>query len=381
MTRTSVYELTRAQRKAELLERAASLCRAREFTRALECFDELIRSFPYDVEVLCEFARRAHEMGAERLACGLLSSAARQRPDNPEILVSLAKAFVRVRALENAEALFEQALRADPRNGPAHAGMVHLHACRGEFRRARDHYEEIAGVNRDAGRLAAQELANVPVQKAWRDLSSKNSLLAELGAGPRCIGDSSGIVALTVPLLSGDECADLAGAVQAHAGHAATVSEGAIDGTARQGMIHWLAWPDVNPQTARKLIAFAEEARRRFAIRGIDQFERVQISRYSSSGGGHFDWHQDSEDLPQATVRKLSVSVQLSPASSYEGGELELRGGDGVIGVPRAQGCGVAFRSSLIHRVTPVTQGVRWSMVWWARGPVGGFGSNIKLLN
>jgi len=93
-----------------------------------------------------------------------------------------------------------------------------------------------------------------------------------------------------------------------------------------------------------------------------------QIARYSSEVQGHYDWHIDL-GTGRFSRRKISLSVQLSAADAYEGGNLEfhLSGLDRV--KMRQQGTLIAFPSFLEHRVTAVTRGERFSLVAWADGP------------
>lgn len=65
--------------------------------------------------------------------------------------------------------------------------------------------------------------------------------------------------------------------------------------------------------------------------------------------------------------RKVSVTVQLSSPEEYEGGDLEFNLGN-VISGPREQGAAVIFPSFYLHRVTPITKGVRKSFVLWVGG-------------
>lgn len=102
----------------------------------------------------------------------------------------------------------------------------------------------------------------------------------------------------------------------------------------------------------------------RFEISG---FEALQIARYTE--GGFFDWHVDIGP-GQASNRKLSFSVQLSDPNDYEGGELEFRADNSDSFIPsKKQGDAIVFPTFLPHQVTPVTKGVRWSMVGWIIGP------------
>jgi len=96
--------------------------------------------------------------------------------------------------------------------------------------------------------------------------------------------------------------------------------------------------------------------------------EPPQYTVYEASQGGHYDWHVDHGAMtPEA--RKLSMSVQLSDPSAYEGCDLQLQFGDGIVTAPRTRGTVVAFSSYVLHRVTPVTAGVRKALVAWVSGP------------
>jgi PKHD-type hydroxylase len=94
---------------------------------------------------------------------------------------------------------------------------------------------------------------------------------------------------------------------------------------------------------------------------------QLQISRYDSAEKGHFDWHTDRLVEPDGFERKLSLVVQLSPREDYEGGVFELQD-LGAFVFP--QGSALIFPSPLLHRVTPVTAGVRHSLVTWVQGPI-----------
>ena len=99
-----------------------------------------------------------------------------------------------------------------------------------------------------------------------------------------------------------------------------------------------------------------------------DLRERLQYTVYDYSQGGHYNWHVDHGALG-VDPRKLSISVQLSDPSAYQGCDLELNFGDDVVAAPRARGTVIAFASYVLHRVTPITAGVRKSLVAWVSGP------------
>ena len=96
--------------------------------------------------------------------------------------------------------------------------------------------------------------------------------------------------------------------------------------------------------------------------------EKLQYTVYESSQGGHYNWHVD-HGAEGADPRKLSISVQLSDPSAYQGCDLELDFGDDEVTAPRTRGTVICFSSYVLHRVTPVTAGVRKSLVAWVSGP------------
>jgi PKHD-type hydroxylase len=95
----------------------------------------------------------------------------------------------------------------------------------------------------------------------------------------------------------------------------------------------------------------------------------LQFTRYAAPGQ-HYDWHIDRG--ASHGCRKLSLSLQLSDPADYEGGELELwfgGGEDEIIKAQKQRGMMTFFPSWTMHRVAPVTAGVRHSLVCWVSGP------------
>jgi PKHD-type hydroxylase len=95
--------------------------------------------------------------------------------------------------------------------------------------------------------------------------------------------------------------------------------------------------------------------------------DTIQLARYDAEEQGFFRWHADttSTDL----TRKLTIVVPLSDPSDYEGGTLEFDEGGAIRRPEQRPGVPVMFPSWLLHRVTPVTRGRRYSMAAWIRGP------------
>jgi len=84
-------------------------------------------------------------------------------------------------------------------------------------------------------------------------------------------------------------------------------------------------------------------------------------------GFGRFDWHVDYGYVNDR-VRKLTIIIQLSRPEDYVGGELEVFDA-GAIALPQERGAVLSFPSFVPHHVTPVTGGLRRSLVAWLTGP------------
>lgn len=138
--------------------------------------------------------------------------------------------------------------------------------------------------------------------------------------------------------------------------------------TGRRTKIHWLEFNDDNIWIYRKVGAIAQNinaAHYRFDLSGC--FEPFQLTRYEATVKGHYDWHQD---YGAPVSRKLSITLQLSAADAYDGGDLEIMTTNKVLQAERARGMVIAFPAYQLHRVTPVERGERRSLVAWISGPV-----------
>ena len=104
-----------------------------------------------------------------------------------------------------------------------------------------------------------------------------------------------------------------------------------------------------------------------FGFDGMQLTEPGQFTHYLT--GGFYEWHMDNDVLGkhQPPVRKISMTLLLSDPSTFEGGELEfMQNGKAA---KLKQGQAIFFTSWLQHRVKPVTQGERKSLVMWFGGP------------
>ena len=83
------------------------------------------------------------------------------------------------------------------------------------------------------------------------------------------------------------------------------------------------------------------------------------------SAGQDYDWHQDEVTNIDGLRLDVSTTLFLNEPTDYEGGELELRFGDFGVSIKLPAGHAVMYPTGIIHRVAPVTSGVRKVMHWW----------------
>lgn len=102
-----------------------------------------------------------------------------------------------------------------------------------------------------------------------------------------------------------------------------------------------------------------------FDLASFDQ--GLQLTRYDGEQEQHYDWHVDRG--MGTGQRKLSLTLQLSDPNDYEGGDLELRFGKDPVKINKDRGMIALFPSYTMHRVKPVTKGIRYSLVAWVSGP------------
>lgn len=96
--------------------------------------------------------------------------------------------------------------------------------------------------------------------------------------------------------------------------------------------------------------------------------EDMQYTVYVEEEESHYTWHIDMSPTSPAQ-RKLTLVLQLSDSSEYEGGELQTMIKPQPAAVKKERGLIAAFPSWTLHRVTPVTKGIRHSLVVWICGP------------
>lgn len=155
-----------------------------------------------------------------------------------------------------------------------------------------------------------------------------------------------------------------------HKTHRATTFSGASD-EKRKSNISWIAPQEENLDNSwvfrkiAKLAYAANEHMYKFDIYGM--YEALQYTVYDGSEDGFYCAHVDHGK--NFYKRKLSIVIQLSDPSEYEGGDLLTITSDSAQPMPKGLGMAIIFPSWMLHEVTPVTKGTRRSLVCWISGP------------
>jgi PKHD-type hydroxylase len=156
------------------------------------------------------------------------------------------------------------------------------------------------------------------------------------------------------------------------ADHAPLVAEGKLaygntDPNIRRSQVVYLGLIDKYRWLYERVWAAAQECNRHFFCVHLGGVEsELQLARYDASDQGFYGWHTDFAGV--RPLRKLSISIQLSNSEDYDGGDLELMFDREPHRLDRSRGAFLVFPSFMLHRVTPVTRGTRWSLVAWIGG-------------
>ena len=154
--------------------------------------------------------------------------------------------------------------------------------------------------------------------------------------------------------------------------------QGRDDPEVRKTSIHFIK--DKDNKINELAWHFLREANRRQFNYALEYFQATQFAEYKN--GGFYGWHRDESGVNKSNeIRKLSLTLTLSNPDTFEGGELQFYNGDRpmedmgettggqVVNDIKSQGSVICFDSRDWHRVTPVTKGVRHSIVCWTVGP------------
>lgn len=142
---------------------------------------------------------------------------------------------------------------------------------------------------------------------------------------------------------------------------------GVVNSSIRRSQVSWLNNNEDTKWVFDKLagvVAQMNAQHFRFDLTGFG--EALQLTNYDQSENGMYGWHLD---YGGGISRKLSIAVQLTDPSEYEGGNLQMMVSGQPQNIRKQRGLIAVFPAYVLHQVTPVTQGSRQSLVAWVSGP------------
>ena len=180
------------------------------------------------------------------------------------------------------------------------------------------------------------------------------------------------IVETTTPVFTPEQCNKIIEAGRAEPRNNAEVGSekgikgGVIDTKARTSHISWIPFKKMADMYKDIERIMKTTNGNHFGFDGMQINELAQYTEYPE--GGFYNWHVDNDVNMQhePPVRKISMTLLLSPESEFEGGDLELMS-EGKVAKLK-QGHAVFFASFIRHRVKPVIRGKRNSLVMWFGG-------------
>lgn len=146
-----------------------------------------------------------------------------------------------------------------------------------------------------------------------------------------------------------------------------TGTERSYDADIRRNRVHFFSH-DQCAWLWQLLLSTVESLNHQFWRYDLDHIETLQFTRYDRVGD-HYAAHIDGHGHA-VSQRKLSFVLQLSDPAQYVGSELQLHSVNGEFySLPKTPGTLIVFPSFTVHRVTAITQGCRYSLVGWVKGP------------
>lgn len=142
----------------------------------------------------------------------------------------------------------------------------------------------------------------------------------------------------------------------------------------RKSHVAWIPRNDDSNWFFSKIEAAVNKINSKYYSFDIYPLEMIQYTIYDEEGS-HYDWHWDIfvgnelDNLKAQSQRKMSAILQLVEPSEYDGGVLEIAPSGVIKEIPRQQGYMSIFPAFVPHRVTPVTSGLRKTLVAWFVGP------------
>lgn len=149
----------------------------------------------------------------------------------------------------------------------------------------------------------------------------------------------------------------------------ATTGNNQLNSAIRRSKVSWISPNQVTEWIYRNLTDAVNEVNDNFFKYDLTMIENLQFTYYKEQESSFYTKHVDPIVWNNPHNRKLSFVVQLSDPSEYDGGDLKLHYSDQPIVVPKQRGLVTFFPSFVLHEVTEVTRGDRYTLVGWVHGP------------
>ena len=180
------------------------------------------------------------------------------------------------------------------------------------------------------------------------------------------------IVETTQPIFTPEQCKMIIAAGRAepkqdaYVGNKQGIKGGVLDTQTRTSHISWIPFKKMADMYKDIEQIMKTTNGNHFGFDGMQITEMAQYTEYPE--GGFYEWHVDNDVncAHEPPVRKISMTLLLSPENEFEGGDLELMSEGKVAKIK--QGHAIFFASFIRHRVKPVTRGRRQSLVMWFGG-------------
>ena len=154
----------------------------------------------------------------------------------------------------------------------------------------------------------------------------------------------------------------------------------------RKSQIKFIPWTRLTDWFYSRLIGCIHEVNFSNYNYVLTSLEDIQFSKYCEEENSYYKAHVDNLSPRMVgnyePIRKLSFSVQLSEPDNYEGGDLKIcNESDHKVynyhdkveltstTALKTKGSITFFPSNYFHEVTPVSKGIRYSIVGWVNGP------------
>ncbi|MCE2983120.1 MAG: tetratricopeptide repeat protein [Parachlamydia sp.] len=146
------------------LEKGRSLLEKGNAREALEIYEEALKQFPNNIEILIAIANSYSKEGEYAQALAILQKGLQANPDNPSLQIASGFAYLSLKDEWSAGSLFYQVDEREGGNAEAKAGLGRLEEIKGNYREAESFYNQALKIN-PSDPLALSYLAHLKTKQ------------------------------------------------------------------------------------------------------------------------------------------------------------------------------------------------------------------------